>query len=201
MKGLIWEAYACLASSNGMSLEEETQISECMKLPTVKQVLKTKPEKILNTDIEDEITVLSAIHEMKKNQTSYVVVRDTTLNADLEVECDEASDSTHSELVGILTERDIVKRVFLQGKEASKTLVKDVMSHSSWKGIHGKEENERDYAVCSVLSKTSLLTCMRLMTGFDIRHLPVTNKQKTRVLGLITSSDVVEAICSHYSAA
>jgi len=79
-------------------------------------------------------------------------------------------------LAGIFTERDYARKVILKGKASKDTLIGEIMT--------------RD--LITVSSDTSLETCMRLMTGKFIRHLPVVDSG--RLAGIISIGDVVKFI-------
>ena len=79
-------------------------------------------------------------------------------------------------LVGILSERDCVRRVMAKGKSASETHVSEVMTHAP---------------IC-VSPNETIEQCMAIMTSSRIRHLPVI--RFSRVQGVISMGDAVHAI-------
>lgn len=79
-------------------------------------------------------------------------------------------------LVGILSERDCVRRAMLQGKSAVELKVREVMTPT----------------VIFARPEFSLRACLAIMTENHIRHLPVLDDG--RVVGLITLGDVVKEI-------
>lgn len=81
-------------------------------------------------------------------------------------------------LVGILSERDCVRRAMLQGKSAVELKVREVMTPT----------------VIFARPEFSLRACLAIMTENHIRHLPVLDDG--RVVGLITLGDVVKEIIS-----
>ncbi len=78
-------------------------------------------------------------------------------------------------LVGIFSERDYARKVFLQGKTSRDTLVRGIMTPD----------------VIVVRPDSTLGECMMLMTLNRIRHLPVVEDGK--LTGIITVGDVVRA--------
>lgn len=79
---------------------------------------------------------------------------------------------------GILSERDIVRKVSWQDKSAEQTRVREIMT--------GK--------VFYVEANQSVEECMALMNEKNIRHLPV--YEKGILLGLISVRDVLRAVIS-----
>jgi len=79
---------------------------------------------------------------------------------------------------GILSERDIVRKVGLHGRSADETKVREVMT--------GK--------VLYVEADRSVEECMALMNEKGIRHLPVYEKGK--LLGMISVRDVLRTVIS-----
>ena len=77
------------------------------------------------------------------------------------------------ELVGIITERDIVRKCFTGSIDCARLKVQDVMSH---KVVIGKPEDDLDYAI-SVMKRER------------IRHLPVVENKK--VIGMISMRDLL----------
>jgi CBS domain-containing protein len=77
------------------------------------------------------------------------------------------------ELVGIITERDIVRKCFTGGTDCSRFRVKDVMST---KVAVGRADDDLDYAI-------------NVMKMEKIRHLPVVDGHK--VIGKISMRDLL----------
>jgi CBS domain-containing protein len=77
------------------------------------------------------------------------------------------------ELVGIITERDIVRKCFTGDTDCSRYRVKDVMSR---KVAVGKTDDDLDYAIS-------------VMRTERIRHLPVVDG--TKVIGMISMRDLL----------
>lgn len=86
------------------------------------------------------------------------------------------------EVVGIISERDYTRKVFLKGKRSRETRVDEIMS--------------REVTVTG--SNEPVDKCMRLMTEKRIRHLPVVDDGKLR--GVLSIGDVVKHIISTQSA-
>ena len=122
----------------------------------VKQVLQSKGTEVWT--ITKEATVYEALQ----------LLADKGIGALLVVEQDKP--------VGIFSERDYARKVFLLGKSSKETLVEQVM--------HAK--------VMYVRPDQTLEECMALMTHKHIRHLPVMEDDK--LVGLISIGDVVKAM-------
>src|SRR5437870_6504651 len=86
-------------------------------------------------------------------------------------------------LVGIISERDYTRKVFLRGKRSRETQVAEIMSPNV-SVTHPREPVEK---------------CLRMMTDQHIRHLPVVDGGT--VVGVISIGDLVKHIISCQSAA
>ena len=82
-------------------------------------------------------------------------------------------------LVGIFSERDYARKVFLKGKSSNDAKVSDVMTSK----------------VITINTKHSIDQCMQIMTDNHIRHPPIVNDQK--VMGLISIGDVVREMIAY----
>jgi len=80
------------------------------------------------------------------------------------------------DLVGIISERDYARKVFLKGRSSHDTKVEDIMT-SDVIFTHPEQDIE---------------DCMVLMSEYHIRHLPV--MQDKVLVGMISLGDVVKQI-------
>ncbi len=81
-----------------------------------------------------------------------------------------------ADLCGIFSERDYARKVILQGKASRATTVGEIMTSP---------------AIVATLD-LSVDDCMRLMTDYRIRHLPVTGEDA--VIGVLSIGDLVNWI-------
>lgn len=84
------------------------------------------------------------------------------------------------QVAGIVTERDIVRKMAASGRSPKETQVRDIMD-TPVHYVHTRHTNEE---------------CMALMTERRLRHLPVLDEGK--LLGLVSIGDLVkETIADH----
>jgi CBS domain-containing protein len=125
-------------------------------MATVQNVLDVKGAKILSMD--ESGTIAEAAECMLANRIGCVLI------------------FKGKRLAGILSERDITRKVIARDKDPKKTMVSEVMT--------------RD--VRCVRPEMSMEDCMNLMTEKIVRHLPVLEGE--RVVGMISVFDVVKSI-------
>ena len=107
-------------------------------------------------EIDGSVTVLEAVTKMvEKNVGSLLVTTED------------------GRLAGIVTERDYLRRVTLQGRDERTTPVREIMTTP----------------IAYVTPESSIEECMAVMTERRIRHLPVLIKQ---VAGIVSIGDVVK---------
>ncbi len=116
-------------------------------------VLESKGREIHAVEID--ATVLEAVDEMCRAHVGAVLVMD---------------DET---LVGIFSERDLMRRVVLSGKDPAQTPVVDVMTID----------------VLSITPDTTPREAMSLVTEHCVRHLPVVEGRRT--VGVVSIGDLV----------
>jgi CBS domain-containing protein len=85
------------------------------------------------------------------------------------------------EITGIVTERDYLRRVTLEGRTDKEMAVREIMSSP----------------LIVVAPVTSIDECMALMTGRRIRHLPVVDSGQ--VVGIVSIGDLVKFKSKHQS--
>lgn len=109
--------------------------------------------------ITEEKTVAQAAEEMKENNVSCIIVTDDKKKAK-----------------GIITERDLLYKVVVQGKDPKRINVKEVMTSP----------------VLTISERTTVLAAGRYMSKKMIRRLLVTEKNMMK--GIITQTDVAHVI-------
>jgi CBS domain-containing protein len=122
-------------------------------MATVRDMIRKKGEEIFA--ISPESTVFDALAAMAKHNTGALLVM------------------VGDEMVGILSERDCVRKVDLTGKNARDTKVRDIMTSD----------------VITVSCDQPLEECMALMIEKGIRHLPVYDG--TKLMGFLSVRDVL----------
>jgi CBS domain-containing protein len=127
-------------------------------MATVSQLLATKGQ-VVHT-IDKTATVFDAIGKMVSHNIGGLVVMDGMVP------------------VGMLTERDYLRKIALQGRSSRTTLVKEVMAGP----------------LVSVELDTEVEECMTLMTKQRIRHLPVFDGR--RMVGVVSIGDIVKLLAS-----
>ncbi|KAL5217136.1 hypothetical protein ABZP36_017820 [Zizania latifolia] len=85
-------------------------------------------------------------------------------------------------IAGIVTERDYLRKIIVQGRSSKSTKVGDIMT----------EENQ----LITVTPGTRALQAMQLMTEKRIRHIPVING--TEMVGMVSIGDTVRAVVSEH---
>ena len=85
-------------------------------------------------------------------------------------------------LVGIVSERDYIRKVIVKGRSAKDALVSDIMTKQ----------------VVTVNPSNSVTECMRIMTERRVRHLPVL--EGADLVGILSIGDVVNWLISAQAA-
>jgi CBS domain-containing protein len=87
----------------------------------------------------------------------------------------------NGKIVGVVSERDCIRRVMLAGKSPSNTPVADIMVRQ----------------VVTADCKDTFADCLRLMHTHGIRHLPVLDNDKT--VGVVSVRDLLREAVEHHS--
>ncbi|NP_001236211.1 CBS domain-containing protein CBSX3, mitochondrial-like [Glycine max] len=108
-------------------------------------------------------TVYDAVKSMTQNNVGALVVVKSDAN---------------KAIAGIITERDYLRKIIVQGRSSKSTKVGDIMT----------EENK----LITVTPDTKVLQAMQLMTDKRIRHIPVIDEKG--MVGMVSIGDVVRAV-------
>ena len=120
----------------------------------VAEILVEKGRGLLKIDAD--ASILEAVEQMVEANVGSLLVTES------------------SEVTGIVTERDYLRRVVVEGRTDRETPVREIMSSP----------------LIVVTPQTSVDECMALMTNRRIRHLPVVDGGK--VAGIVSIGDVVK---------
>jgi signal-transduction protein with cAMP-binding, CBS, and nucleotidyltransferase domain len=120
----------------------------------VAAILEEKGREIF--EIDATASVLEAVERMVKMNVGSLLVTD------------------EGEITGIVTERDYLRRVTLEGRDERECRVREIMSSP----------------LIVVTPETTVDECMALMTDRRVRHLPVV--ENGRVVGLVSIGDLVK---------
>jgi signal-transduction protein with cAMP-binding, CBS, and nucleotidyltransferase domain len=123
-------------------------------MSTVTEILAGKGSEVLSVDAD--ASVLEAAQQMIDANVGAMLV------------------SVRGRINGIVTERDYLRRVTLEGRTDRETAVREIMSSP----------------LIVVSPETTIEECMALMTDQRIRHLPVA--EHGRIVGVISIGDVVK---------
>ena len=125
-------------------------------MKTVAELLRVKPARVVK--VQPEMSVLDAIKVLASEDVGAVIVM------------------TGERLAGILSERDVARKITLSGKIAQQTPASEIMT-------------ER---VTCAAPDLNIRDAMQLMTDKRVRHLPIVNGDQ--VVGVVSIGDLVKAI-------
>ncbi len=123
-------------------------------LSQISEILAEKGRRVLK--IAADASVLEAVELMVEENVGSLLVTDS------------------GDVTGIVTERDYLRRVALEGRTDAETSVREIMSSP----------------LIVVTPETAIAECMALMTNKRIRHLPVVDAGE--VAGIISIGDLVK---------
>lgn len=126
---------------------------------TVRDLIRKKGSQIFS--VKPDATVFDALAMMAEKNTGAMLVMDG------------------NKVVGILSERDCVRKVDLEGKASKTTKVSEIMTSK----------------VLYVEISQSLDECMAIMIDKNIRHLPVYDEGK--LVGLLSVRDVLKEVVDY----
>ena len=123
---------------------------------SVERILKHKGSQVYS--ISPQVTVYEALEQLAEKDIGALVVMEGT------------------DLVGVISERDYVRKVILKGYSSKEIQVQEIMSSPA----------------ATVNLKTTIDECMHRMTDKRCRHLPVV--EGGRVVGVVSIGDLVNWI-------
>ncbi len=125
-------------------------------MSTVRDMIRKKGSEVFS--ISPDLTVYEALSVMAKYNTGALMV------------------VSNGKVEGIISERDCVRKVDLEGRASKTTKVNEIMTSK----------------VINVEASQQLEECMALMIDKNIRHLPVYDGKE--LLGLISIRDVLKEV-------
>jgi CBS domain-containing protein len=143
-----------LARYRGRDRGAAVDVEEGGEMSQVSEILDEKGTGLLRIDAE--ASVFEAVKRMVEANVGSLLVTEA------------------GEITGIVTERDYLRRVTLQGRTDRETTVREIMSSP----------------LIVVSPETSIDECMALMTDRRIRHLPVVDGGE--VVGIVSIGDLVK---------
>jgi CBS domain-containing protein len=127
----------------------------------LRQILAAKPKALWTVGPRDN--VLSAMHLMADKNIGLLVVME------------------NKAIVGVLSERDCVRRLVLAGKSPEATPVADIMVRNVFKADIGN----------------TFADCLKLMHVHHVRHLPV--MENGTAIGVISIRDLLSEAVAHHA--
>jgi CBS domain-containing protein len=134
---------------------------EILAYRPLREILAAKPKALWTVGPRD--SALSAMHRMADKNIGLLVVME------------------NGAIVGVLSERDCVRRLVLAGKSPDATPVADIMVRDVVKADIG----------------ITFADCMKLMHSHHIRHLPV--MENGVAIGIISIRDLLSEAAAHHS--
>lgn len=128
-------------------------------MSTVRDMIRRKGSEVFS--ISPDETIYEALNKMAKHNTGALLVKNG------------------NQVEGIISERDCVRKVDLEGRNAKTAQVNEIMTS---KVIH-------------VEASQDLEECMQVMIDKNIRHLPVYDDGE--LLGLISVRDVLKEVVDY----
>jgi CBS domain-containing protein len=130
-----------------------------MPINSVKQILQSKGDEVWT--VAPSGAVLDAVKLMAEKGIGALLVMEG------------------GEVVGIISERDVARKVVLIGGSPADTRVDEIMTKRVYTASLDETAEE----------------CLAVMTEMRIRHLPVVDGR--RVVGVVSIGDLVKAVISH----
>jgi signal-transduction protein with cAMP-binding, CBS, and nucleotidyltransferase domain len=137
---------------------QTNEIYDTLVVSSVSEIMSSND--IVTVPIDSQKTIQDVANLMIKKKVGSVIVIDTKMQP-----------------LGIITERDIIKRVCLENFSSNKILVEEIMSTP----------------LITVMSYDSVDTASRIMTKNRIKHLVVL-EDDNRITGLLSVTDITKKL-------
>lgn len=124
---------------------------------TAKEILDLKGRKVIY--ISEEATVMDAVSELVNNKIGLLIVKNIS-----------------GEIVGVVSERDIIKKCIFPKKSPEEVTVKDIMTPKENIVVASEDED--------------IQILMNIMTLKRIRHIPIFRGRE--LTGIISIGDVIK---------
>lgn len=121
---------------------------------TIDDVLRVKGSEVFS--VRTSASVMDAVRLMNEHKVGCAVVLGDA-----------------GELAGIVSERDVLRRIVEDGRDPERTRVADVMTRRPW----------------TVTGRTPIVDAIALVTQTRCRHLPVRDGE--RLVGMVSSGDLI----------
>nr|GMD14017.1 CBS domain-containing protein CBSX3, mitochondrial [Ipomoea batatas]GME01313.1 CBS domain-containing protein CBSX3, mitochondrial [Ipomoea batatas] len=156
--------FACRESTSAARIEEHG-----FESTTISDVMKSKGEGADGSWLwcTTDDSVYDAVKSMTHHNVGALVV---------------VKPGEQKSIAGIITERDYLRKIIVQGRSSKSTKVGDIMT----------EENK----LITVAPQTKVLKAMQLMTDNRIRHIPVIDD--SGMVGMVSIGDVVRAVVTEH---
>lgn len=90
------------------------------------------------------------------------------------------------EVIGVVSERDFIKKVALLGKSVSDTKISEICTHGA--------------NLVSVTLDNPVDKCMKKMLSRDIRHLLIREKETGKFVGMLSIKDLIKCVVAKHEA-
>jgi CBS domain-containing protein len=171
-----WQRTFVSSTAAGKASEpafEHQEDEGCAFQTKIFEVLQLKKEEGRKLWVSDECTVLDAVKKMAANDVGSLLVYDkdkTAPGGDIPTNVEAC--------VGIITERDYLKKIIVRGLSSATTPVSTIMTPAEQLAVLTPEH--------------SVLEAMDLMIRYNVRHVPVMDRQA--MVGVMSMKDVVRTL-------
>eukprot|EP00879_Flechtneria_rotunda_P000203 GHRR01000275.1.p1 GENE.GHRR01000275.1~~GHRR01000275.1.p1 ORF type:complete len:210 (+),score=66.31 GHRR01000275.1:644-1273(+) len=169
-RGFVTSTAPAKASQPAFEHQEDDSCAFQTKIDEVLQMKKIDGKKLW---VSDECMVIDAVRRMAENDVGSLLVYDKDRMGP-KGEIPTSVDAC----VGIITERDYLKKVVVRGLASSNTPVRSIMTPQE--------------SLAVLTPQHSVLECMDLMVKYNVRHVPV--MESNHMAGVVSMKDVVKVL-------